>query len=281
MKRQYIAIVVGKDGRRLYQSTPHETREAAKVEAFAARPKARRCSTGCGFGGSFNIRWHDRQWIKNDDNSTKTGHAGDRAMQRQEMKNIAEEQKGRLLISFSGGESSAFMTWWALQNWRRRYAEIIVLFANTGEENEKTLNFVNACDAHFGFETIWVEADIRHGTRRSVEAKIVTFESASRNGEPFEDMIIKYGIPNQSFKHRTRVLKLEPIHAYVKSIGWGKGTYDTAIGIRVDEIDRIAYNADKNRIIYPLIQAVPVTKSQINSWWADQPFRLGLRGNRR
>ena len=60
MKRQYIAIVTGKDGRRLYQSAPHETREAAKAEAFAARPRARRCSTGHGFGGSFGIRWHDR-----------------------------------------------------------------------------------------------------------------------------------------------------------------------------------------------------------------------------
>jgi len=65
---------------------------------------------------------------------------------------------GKLLISFSGGETSAYMTHWALKNWRERYPEILVVFSNTGQENEETLVFVRDCDNYFGFETVWVEA---------------------------------------------------------------------------------------------------------------------------
>lgn len=184
----------------------------------------------------------------------------------------------RLLISFSGGETSAYMTKWILDNWRGRYAEILVVFANTGQENEQTLEFVRKCDEHFGFGTVWVEADVQHGQRRAAKAKIVNFDTASRDGKPFEEMIKKYGIPNQSFKHCTRVLKLDVIYDYTKSIGWAKNTFDVAIGIRVDELDRVSSAAAANRIVYPLISACPSTKPNINTWWAAQPFRLQLKG---
>ncbi len=184
----------------------------------------------------------------------------------------------KLLISFSGGETSAYMTWWILNNWAKKYEEIKVLFANTGQENEETLSFVKKCDDHFGFKTIWVEADVQHGVRKSAKAKVVSYETASRNGFPFEEMIKKYGIPNQKFKHCTRVLKLEPIYSYLDSIGWEKEDFDVAIGIRADEIDRISSTADINNIIYPLVAPLNMTKPKINSWWAEQPFRLNLKG---
>lgn len=184
----------------------------------------------------------------------------------------------RLLISFSGGETSAFMTKWILDNWRARYDEIVVVFANTGQENEQTLEFVKRCDEEFGFRTVWVEAEIQHGLRRGAKAKVVSFDTASRDGKPFEEMIKKYGIPNQSFKHCTRVLKLDVIYDYTRSIGWAKNTFDVAIGIRADELDRMSSTATANRIIYPLISAYPATKPNINTWWAQQSFRLQLKG---
>src|SRR3990167_6661723 len=110
------------------------------------------------------------------------------------MKSITEKAN-KLLISFSGGETSAYMTQWLLKEFKG-WKEMIVVFANTGEENEKTLEFVNKCDKELGFNTVWVEAITNSIHGQGIKAKIVTFETASRNGEPFEQMIAKHGIPN-------------------------------------------------------------------------------------
>lgn len=106
----------------------------------------------------------------------------------------------------------------------------------------------------------------------------MSFETASRNGEPFEKVIQRYGIPNKKFPHCTRELKLRPMTKYLRSIGWKKGSYHTAVGIRVDEIDRVAADRKEKGLIYPLISDRPMTKPKINFWWSQQPFRLKLKG---
>jgi len=90
-------------------------------------------------------------------------------------------------------------------------------------------------------------------------------------------MIKKYGIPNVSTPHCTRELKANPIKSFGKSYFKGE-KYQIAIGIRVDEIDRMSSNRKKLGIIYPLISNIPMTKPKINFWWNMQPFRLELEG---
>lgn len=184
----------------------------------------------------------------------------------------------RLFISFSGGETSALMTNWCLSNLKDKYEEIKVVFANTGQEREETLEFVKQCDEFFGFNTVWVEAVVHHNQRKAPTHKVVTFETASRNGEPFEEVIKKYGIPNQAFPACTRDLKLSPMKSYLKSIGWKPGSYDTAIGIRSDEADRINSKHEELKIIYPMISGASMTKADVNTFWDTQPFRLRLKG---
>lgn len=183
----------------------------------------------------------------------------------------------KLFISFSGGESSAYMTQWLINNKQDEY-EMIALFANTGEENEQTLEFIQRCDEYFGFNVIWVEAITNPEKGKGVQAKVVNFETASRDGNPFEMMINKFGIPNQNSPFCTRDLKERAMKAYLRSIGWKN--YYTAIGIRKDEIDRANKNWKENRIIYPLISTefCPATKPMINQFWANMPFRIELKG---
>ena len=183
-----------------------------------------------------------------------------------------------LLLSFSGGETSAFMTKYCLDNISHKYDNVKVVFANTGQEHEKTLKFINACDKNFGFEVIWVEAVINKQHRKGTKHKVVSYETADRHGGVYEKMIEKYGIPNKSYPHCTRELKLQPITSYLRSIGWKKNSYDTAIGIRADEIHRISSKVDTERIIYPLIEYFPMTKEKINDWWSKQGFRLDIPG---
>lgn len=55
----YVATVYVA-GRCLYESGPHDSRDAAANAAFAAVPAARVCSTGYGYRGTLNVQWHDR-----------------------------------------------------------------------------------------------------------------------------------------------------------------------------------------------------------------------------
>lgn len=185
--------------------------------------------------------------------------------------------RSRLSISFSGGRSSALMTKLCLKKYSLTH-EIVVMFANTGCEHPATLDFVRDCDRHWGFNTVWLEAFISPEDGVGVRHKVVSYETASRNGEPFEAFIKAYGIPNSTFKGCTGRLKVDAMHSYLKSIGWRIGKQKdhlTAIGIRADEIDRISKHADRDCIIYPLIDA-DVTKAKVNLEMAKVPWDLKL-----
>lgn len=178
--------------------------------------------------------------------------------------------KKRLLVSFSGGRTSAYMTKLLLDKYSED-KEITVVFANTGVEREETLDFVHACDINFGFNTIWIEAKVNKGYRKGTTYKVVTYETASRNGEPYEAVIAKYGIPSiAAGGHCSRELKVVPIH---KVMGKCKD-YETAIGIRIDEPKRLN---PKPNVIYPLAYEFPTTKQMVHKWWTQQSFDLRLK----
>jgi hypothetical protein len=183
--------------------------------------------------------------------------------------------KKKLVVSFSGGKTSGFMAKFLHDNFQHQF-EMIFCFANTGEEDEKTLQFVHNCDQEFGFNVVWLEAITHPDTRIGCTHKIVNFWNASRNGEPFEAMIQKYGIPNKSYPHCTRELKLNPIRSYLESVKWFTGDYITAVGIRQDEPKRIRKKAPELNIVYPLFHWFPTVKAEINEFWEEQTFNLGL-----
>jgi hypothetical protein len=185
-----------------------------------------------------------------------------------------------LLVSFSGGETSAFMAQWLNNHYEEfGYENIVFVFANTGQENEETLEFVERCDKYFKLNVQWIEADVIHEYKKGTRYYRTDFDNASRNGEPFENVISKYGIPNQANPQCTRELKGAPIAAFGKD--WFDGDkYHTAIGIRKDEADRINAKAKELGFLYPLISSkmIPSTKPMINFYWRSMPFRLELKG---
>lgn len=182
-------------------------------------------------------------------------------------------KKETLFVSFSGGRTSAYMCWWLLNNKAGEF-DFIFTFANTGLEHEKTLDFVNECDKRFGLNLVWLEAVVNMEKGKGIRHKVVSYESAARNGEPFEAYIKKEGIPNSAFPQCSERLKKLPMQSYRRSLGF-KSAHQTAIGIRVDEIDRMNIDAvKKGEIVYPLIKWQPITKAEIRHWWADQDFDL-------
>lgn len=180
----------------------------------------------------------------------------------------------RLFISFSGGRTSAFMAYHLLQGLPAS-TDVKIVFANTGQEHEATLEFIHNCDKHFGFDTTWIEAVTSPERGKGQQAAVTGFQGAARNGEPFEGMIRKHGIPNRMMPHCTRELKERPLRNYLRTVGWQTGSYQTAIGIRVDEIDRMNPKAAERKVIYPLVKW-RVTKAMVLDFWRQQPFDLKL-----
>jgi 3'-phosphoadenosine 5'-phosphosulfate sulfotransferase (PAPS reductase)/FAD synthetase len=173
-------------------------------------------------------------------------------------------------ISFSGGRTSAYMLWRVLQSHGGTLPpEAIVCFANTGKEDEATLKFVQDCGQQWGVDIHWLEfRDADPAFER------VTFETASRDGEPFEALIKKRNyLPNPVTRFCTAELKIRTIHKYLKSLGWNHNEEMDWIGMRADEQRRAAKIKDKSRI--PLVTA-GVTKETVGEFWKNQPFDLEL-----
>lgn len=177
-------------------------------------------------------------------------------------------------ISFSGGRTSAYMLYRVLEAHGGKLPdEAVVCFANTGKEDEATLKFVHDCEINWNVPIVWLEYE-----KNDVGFRVVNFEIASRNGEPFEALIRqKNYLPNPVTRFCTQELKIRPMGKYLTQIGlcetYSEGSEMGWIGIRADEPRRAAKVKDKSRI--PLWTA-GVGKNEVGNFWKNQSFDLGL-----
>ena len=183
-------------------------------------------------------------------------------------------------ISFSGGRTSAFMLHKVLQAHQMSLpSNAKVIFANTGKEEEATLKFVNECSKRWNVPITWleyIEIDGEHSF------KVVDYETASRNGEPFEQIIKHFNnaLPNGRARYCSSNLKTRTFYRYLKSIGWDE--WESFIGIRADEPKRVVkFRANPNpegkheTVFLPLAQD-NVSSKDVSNFWKAQDFDLGL-----
>ena len=192
---------------------------------------------------------------------------------------------GPTCISFSGGRTSAYMLWRVLQSNGGLPADAVVCFANTGKEEEATLRFVRDCSEQWGVPITWVEY-------RNDEAgyAVVSYETASREGEPFEALIRKREyLPNPVTRFCTSELKIRTMHRFLRAnwqaLGWDAESleWDQMIGIRADEARRVSKirtrghstETTKETMLMPLADA-GVTVHDVGAFWDSQPFNLEL-----
>lgn len=182
-----------------------------------------------------------------------------------------------IVVSFSGGRTSAFMSQYIINSDKYEDYDKVFVFANTGKEHEKTLEFVNRCDKEYKMNLVWVEND--EDNEGNLSFKIVNYETASRNGEPFEKVIKRRNaIPSTEAPYCSEYLKQYPINKYLKSIGISKHNAKTALGIRYDERNRVNWTTAKEKnIFYPLVTDFPVDSNFIRNYWDAQCFDLGLK----
>ena len=183
-------------------------------------------------------------------------------------------------ISFSGGRTSAYMLKMILDAHNGVLPkEAIVCFANTGKEEEATLKFVNDCSVNWNVPIHWLE--YQDHDEPALRYKEVNYETASRNGEPFEALIRKRQyLPNPVTRYCTAELKIRTMACFLVRTGlfedWTKSDVENLsgwMGLRYDEARRAAKISDKRRI--PLFMA-GVTIKDIAEFWDKQSFNLEL-----
>ena len=144
---------------------------------------------------------------------------------------------GPTCISFSGGRTSAYMLYKVLEAGGQLPSEAKVIFCNTGKEEESTLKFVNDCSIYWNVEITWLEFAVVNDLKIP---KVVNYQTASRNGEPFEAVIkwFEPTLPNGRARYCSSQMKTRTMHRHLRSIGWQD--WDSFIGIRADEPRRVA-----------------------------------------
>jgi 3'-phosphoadenosine 5'-phosphosulfate sulfotransferase (PAPS reductase)/FAD synthetase len=183
-------------------------------------------------------------------------------------------------ISFSGGRTSAYMLYKVLEAHQMSLPdEAVVCFANTGKEDNATLEFVNECSLRWNVPITWLEFTLQD---EESAFKVVDFLTASRNGEPFEAVIKRYQpyLPNGRARYCSSHMKTRTMHRYLHSIGWE--SWDTFIGIRADEPRRVSkFRANPHpetkheTVCLPLAQA-NVSAKDVGKFWQEQDFDLKL-----
>ena len=171
-------------------------------------------------------------------------------------------------ISFSGGRTSAYMLYRVLQAHDMSLPdEAKVIFCNTGKEHEATLDFVKEIEKQWNVPIVWLEYD-----RNEAKFNVVSYETASRNGEPFAKLIESRSfLPNSVMRFCTTELKIHPITRYMASIGHEE--FQTFAGIRADEPRRVV---KLRETLHAPLALAGVTQIDVQAFWKANSFDLGL-----
>ena len=158
--------------------------------------------------------------------------------------------KELLITNTSGGKSSMAQAIIIKQQYGHKY-ETICIFANTGMENEETLEFIDKCDREYNLNIVWLEAVVHeHGKGNTY--RVTNFKDAYRIHQykdplhPFHAHVKKNGIPNATYPQCSDRLKEQAIESYKKTNDL-KGVKQ-ALGFRTDESNRATRKSVKDSL---------------------------------
>jgi 3'-phosphoadenosine 5'-phosphosulfate sulfotransferase (PAPS reductase)/FAD synthetase len=204
------------------------------------------------------------------------------------------------VLMLSGGRTSGYMLRRVLDD-TAYDPKPLCIFCNTGKEMPQTLDFVRDMQEKWAVKVVWLEytrvpaAQIPSGvfptkgrsdnlekSKQNGEEthwfKEVNYETASRNGEPFDELLnFVETLPNVVSRRCSVQLKMRTALRYLCAVGMAP--YEPLIGIRKDEEGRAiqikasAENIEKPR--FPLIE-YGVEVHQVNRFWKENYFDLKL-----
>jgi len=181
------------------------------------------------------------------------------------------ENNRNIFCSVSAGYSSVMMAV-KIKEWYPDH-NIIFAMANTSKERLESLDFMNQSDKLYSLNMKWIEAEF-HDKGVGVTAKVVSYKNLKTKGEIFEAGIKKLGIPSNVNKWCNRDMKLTPLKKYADSV-FGLNNYSIAVGLRIDEIDRVRKDYKDNNVFYPLMDN-NISKKERNKFWESQPIKIDI-----
>ncbi|MBO2563766.1 phage N-6-adenine-methyltransferase [Shewanella algae] len=178
------------------------------------------------------------------------------------------------VVSFSGGRTSAYLCFLAVEQFGRENVDFI--FCDTGAEHPATYEFIKQCDEYFGLNLVCLRGVFDTPLGTANHYKVGGTEIIGPDCEPFAGMMQKYGTPYApSGGMCSRAMK-EEIYTQYCNKKYGRGQYETWLGIRIDEPARLNTKERKKRVLCYLAEISDFDKQDILDWWQAMPFNLQL-----
>jgi 3'-phosphoadenosine 5'-phosphosulfate sulfotransferase (PAPS reductase)/FAD synthetase len=207
-----------------------------------------------------------------------------------------KSQGQNVVVSVSGGRTSMYIVKQILESNNGAPDNMVFCFQNTGKEREATLEFLRDAQKAWDFPLVWLEYTGKK------QYKHIDFDTASRNGEPFAQLIKDqyHYLPNPMQRFCSAELKNKVMSRYLADeLQWSE--CENWIGIRWCEpkrfgLEGVSYEKDKegnikyykrtgepkplNKIIseekYLPLRHARITKSMIIDFWNNNAFDLQL-----
>lgn len=204
------------------------------------------------------------------------------------MNKISNNTSNNLMVTVSGGRSSAFMAHHILNSEKYSDYNKVFVFCNTGMERPETIDFLKNIVKYWKIDLNIIEGVYSNELNIGISYKLVDFETINMSAIPFSQMIehktkgIFKGLPNTNAPYCSENLKTIPAKKFCDEI-FGVNNYKKAIGFRKEDMPkRISWSEikEESQRIFPLLTDfyTPISQRELNDFWDKQPFKLSIHG---
>ena len=175
------------------------------------------------------------------------------------------------VVSFSGGRTSAYLCYLM----KEKYGdEVDFIFMDTGAEHPKTYDFIRNVNNYFNLNLTCLRGDFNQPLGKGHTYRVVDINSIGADLEPYRQMVMKYGTPTVTSAWCTSRMKEETHDKYCNNM-YGKGNYQTWLGIRADEPKRLG-NIGRSKFLRYMAEISDAEKEDVLKFWSEQDFDLGI-----
>jgi hypothetical protein len=172
------------------------------------------------------------------------------------------------VVSFSGGRTSAYLCYLMK---KMHGDDVDFIFMDTGAEHIETYRFLRRVNQYFELNITCLRGRFNTPLGKGNGYEVVDIDDLNPDLKPFTELVGKYGTPSIAGKWCSSRMK-EDVHDNYCNGVYGKGNYETWLGIRADEPRRLGV---KDGIKY-LADISDFGKQDVLNFWEGMPFDLRI-----